>query len=257
MTVRPSGSVDMFGNGASTVDFMHRPQDGGAGSLTETVVRTVLQFIFDNRMSPGSALPSEIEVAKKLGISRGVVREAFRGLTSLGIVETGNGRSPRVRKADGDVLALLTEYAVQTEQVTIQQIMDVRQVIEARIAQLAAMHRSEREADAILASADALAAAQGDVFEMTRRDIDFHLLLAKAARNPFMRLQVESFKFVIERTGPLGWQCRTTDAEVTSQIRVHREIAECVKAQDTEGAVAAMSRHFTDTLRVLAQAGIN
>ena len=249
--------ASMMDSGTGAIDLSMRAKNESGGPLTETVVRTVLQLIFENRMSPGSALPTEIEVAKTLGISRGVVREAFRGLASLGIVETGNGRSPRVRKANGDVLALLTEYAVQTEQVTVQQIMDVRQVIEVRVAQLAAMHRSEREADDVLRSAEALAKARGDLNEMTRCDIDFHIRLATATRNPFMRMQVESFKYVIERTGPLGWRCRSSEAEVTAQIMVHQEIAEHVRARDTDGAMAAMSRHFSDTIRVLAQAGVN
>lgn len=227
------------------------------GSLSDSVTEALLSQILGERLEPGSALPSENQLSERLGISRGIVREAVRGLVSLGIVETGNGRLPRVRRVDGDVLALITEVAVRTEQVTIQQTLDARRAIETRTAELAALHRTEREARDIAERALALAAARGDLGAMTRADIDFHVAVAGASRNPFLRLQVEGFRLVTERTGPVGWRCRRNEAQVTRQIEVHGEIGEAIARGDAPGAAEAMSRHFTDTIAALAQAGFN
>ena len=240
--------------------------DARKGSLSETVSREVLTHIQTNRLQTGAVLPSENQLAEQLGISRGIVREAVRGLANLGVIEVGNGRRPRVGRLDGDVLALLTDYAVQTEQVTVQQTLDVRRVLEVRAVHLAALHRSEAEARAIAAALFALRSpeiiaalreAMGDYDLMTRHDIEFHVLVAAASRNPLLRLQVESFRYVIERTGPIGWKSRPDEEAVRTQVEIHGEIAAAISARDPQLASRLMTKHFTDTVSVLSQAGFN
>ncbi len=227
------------------------------GSLSEAVSREILTHIQANRLQTGAVLPSENQLSEQLGISRGIVREAVRGLANLGIIEVGNGRRPRVGRLDGDVLALLTDYAVQTEQVTVQQTLDVRRVIEVRAVHLAALHRSDIEARLIAEAAADLRASLGNYALMTQHDITFHILVAGASRNPLLRLQVEAFRYVIERTGPIGWQSRPDEETVLRQVDIHTEIAAAIGARDPHSASRLMSKHFTDTVSVLSQAGFN
>ncbi len=83
------------------------------------------------------------EFAEDLGVSRTVVREALRALAALGIVDLGNGRRARVGTIDNDVLGLVLDHAVHTDQVAIQQIYDVRRTIEMRTVSLATLRRSD------------------------------------------------------------------------------------------------------------------
>jgi DNA-binding FadR family transcriptional regulator len=229
----------------------------GNSPLSETVSREILAHIHNNRLQAGAVLPSETALSDKLGISRGIVREAVRGLSNLGIVEVGNGRRPRVGSVNGAVLALLTDYAVQTEQVSVQQTLDVRRVLEVRAAYLAALHRNAAEARAIVETAAKLESAIGDFDLMTKFDIEFHIQIADASRNPLLRLQIEAFRYVIERTGPIGWQIRPTSDAVDRQVSIHGEIARAIEANNAPLASDLMSRHFTDTVAVLSQAGFN
>ena len=231
--------------------------DSAKGSLSETVSREILTLIQSNRLQTGAVLPSENQLSEDLGISRGIVREAVRGLANLGIVEVGNGRRPRVGRLDGSVLALLTDYAVQTEQVTVQQTLDVRRVLQVRAVHLAALHRSDQEAREITKAATELRDSFGNHAKMTQHDINFHILVASASRNPLLRLQVESFRYVIERTGPIGWQSRPDEETVLRQVEIHSEIAEAIVARDPHEASRLMSKHFTDTVSALSQAGFN
>ncbi len=84
------------------------------------------------------------------------MREAYRSLAALTLIDIGNGRRPRVAAPKADVLALVTDHAVHTDQVTIQQIFDVRRTVERRTVVLAAMRRTDKEAGEILALAEAM-----------------------------------------------------------------------------------------------------
>lgn len=223
--------------------------------LRDRVVQEILGEIHSNQMAPGSSLPSEVKMAENLNIGRGTVREAVQGLAALGILKVGNGHRPKVARISGDVFALLTDYAVKTRHVSVQQTLDVRQVIEARTVQLAALHRSENELSQIKDAAEKMHKNLGDHDAMTRHDIDFHETIAVASRNPLLALQVQSFRYVIERTGPIGWRSRPERAAVEQQVAIHIEIADAIAVRDPSRAMELMSAHFTDTVSFLARAG--
>lgn len=61
-----------------------------------SVVEAIKQYIVDNRLSPGDAMPTETAICEDLGVSRPSVREALRTLQSLDIVEIRHGRGMRV-----------------------------------------------------------------------------------------------------------------------------------------------------------------
>ena len=65
-------------------------------SLSDEVTRYVLACIRGSGLGPGDKVPSEIHTSAHLGISRGVVREAYRSLQAGGVLEISNGRVPRV-----------------------------------------------------------------------------------------------------------------------------------------------------------------
>ncbi len=126
------------------------------GGLVDNAMRAINQRIRAERLRVGDPVPSEAGLAVEFGVSRTVVREAFRALAALGIINLGNGRRARVGTIDKDVLGLVIDHAVHTDQVSIQQIYDVRRTIEMRAVALATLRRSEPEAEAINAHAFAM-----------------------------------------------------------------------------------------------------
>src|SRR3546814_19629310 len=104
-------------------------------------------------MKVGDTLPGEGSFATELGVSRPVMREAFGALTALRLVDVGNGRKPRVAAIDGSVMAASMGHAVNTAQVSLADVWEVRRTLELRPAELAALHRSAAQAHAILTAA--------------------------------------------------------------------------------------------------------
>src|ERR1041384_7280818 len=96
------------------------------GGLVEHVVEALQAHIRAEGLAPGDELPSETAFASELNVSRAVVREAFRSLAALKLIDIGNGRRARVSTMDKSVLAVVLDPVVQTNQITAQQILDVR-----------------------------------------------------------------------------------------------------------------------------------
>lgn len=225
-------------------------------TLVDQVIDKVTDHIRHNGLEPGAALPSESSFALEAGVSRAVAREAFRSLSALRLIDVGNGRRARVAPADGSAIGRMIDHCVYTNQLSIQQIFDVRRTIELRTAALAAFRRTPAEADEISDIANNMRtsyAGTGDVMEL---DIAFHAAVARASRNPLFALLVSSFGPVTRQNWAIGWAARPTDDERMDSIDGHIIIAEAIRQGDAKAAERAMADHFDLTVRALLNAGI-
>ena len=231
-------------------------EEGAGGALTGQVIAAVTAHIRTNQLGPGDSLPSESALATKLGVSRTVVREAFGSMAALRLIDVGNGRRARVAAIDRSVLALVLDHAVQTHQIGVQQILDVRRTIELRTAALAALRREAREAAEISGLAAAMGADFADAHLVMEHDIAFHEAIARASKNPMFALLVGSFHVVTRQTWPFGWTARSSNAERLAMVEGHATIAAAIAAGDPRAAEAAMAEHFDYSVKALLAAGV-
>jgi GntR family transcriptional regulator/MocR family aminotransferase len=93
--------VPMTGSGA---DFLQlSPASAPARGLTSWLVDAVRAAIIDGRLRPGASLPATRELADDLGVSRGVVVEAYQRLAEEGLVSARPGAGTRVLGVSGPV----------------------------------------------------------------------------------------------------------------------------------------------------------
>lgn len=213
------------------------------GTLVESATEAVREFIRANEMRVGDVLPSEGRFAEQVGVSRPVMREAFHALAALGLIDVGNGRRARVGALDGSVIGTSIGHAVNTAQFTLADVWDVRRTLELRTAELAAVHRTEAQADAILAAARALA-QDPDPAARTAADTRFHQTIALASGNALFHQIVRSFEPLMQVAIPRAWDVRETQADRDETLDLHREVADAIAARDPELARAAMDSHF-------------
>jgi GntR family transcriptional repressor for pyruvate dehydrogenase complex len=230
---------------------------GQSGGLVEHVMSAIKERIRAERLAQGDPLPSENALALECGVSRAVVREAFRSLAALKLIDIGNGRRARVSAIDANVLGLVLDHAIHTNQITIQQIYDVRRTIEMRTVALAALRRGDDEATTIAAHADAMARDFATPDHVMEHDIAFHEAIARASRNPLFALVVGSFHVVTRQTWGIGWTSRANDAERMASVACHGLIARAIAERDPRAAGAAMADHFDLSVKALLAAGIN
>jgi GntR family transcriptional repressor for pyruvate dehydrogenase complex len=228
-----------------------------AASLVSATIGAITRLIRDEDLMPGDQLPSEAVLAKRFQISRTTVREAFRSLATMRIIELATGKRATISPIDHGAMSLIIEHGVHTDQINIQQIYDVRRCIESRIVALAALRRSEQEADEIRREASAMRASMADPEQLLRHDLAFHMALARAAKNPVFTLIVGAFQGITAQTWPIGWRSRTSAAARDAMIATHERIGAAITAGDPEEAVREMALHFDDSIRALISAGLS
>jgi len=221
-----------------------RPVRGRKQPLSTRVVQQVLERIRINGLKPGDQMASEVQIGRELGISRGSVREAYRSLAVLGILEIEPGRRPRLRAVTPDFLAQVFTYALTTAQVSLAQVLEMRRAIEVQNAQLAARFASAAQRSALRALAADMHDATQDEERRVACDAAIHTLIAESSGNPLTSLLLGSLQFSLEESARIHLTASRGGREVARVTEAHEAIVERIVAGDPVGAASAMSMHF-------------
>ena len=111
-------------------------------NATEEVLGQLKESIIRGAIKEGEKLPSERELSNTFNVSRGVVREAIRGLKATGFVEIKQGPlgGAFVKSISLELLESGFTDLFFANKLTLAEILDVRQYIEPEIARLAALN---------------------------------------------------------------------------------------------------------------------
>lgn len=224
--------------------------------LVSSTIGAITRHIRENELAPGAKLPSELSLSQQLGVSRTVVREAFRSLSAMRLIDVSAGKRATVATLDHGAMSLMFEHGIHTEQINIQQIYDVRRTIEVRTVTLAALRRTDAEALTILDHANNMERDFGDNDKVMEHDLAFHLAVARASKNPVFELILGAFQNVTRQTWPIGWKSRTSDAQRHAAGGLHIAIGQAIAAGDPQTASTLMARHFDESVHALLAAGI-
>lgn len=224
--------------------------------LVSLAIQSITQHIRSERLGAGDLLPSEAELTRKLNVSRTVVREAFRSLSAMRLIDISAGRRASVAKLDIGAMSMVIEHGFTTQQIGVQQVYDVRHAIEVRTVVLAALRRTEEEAAEIERLARLMLEHQEASRQIMEHDIAFHEAIAKASHNPVFALIVTGLSGVTRQTWEIGWRARASQEEKLSMIASHEAIAAAIVKGDPREAAEHMAEHFDSSIRALIDAGI-
>lgn len=214
-------------------------------TVSAQVARHLLDKISRERLRPGDSVDSEMQLSRELQVSRGSVREAYRILAALGVLEIGSGRRPRVLGVNPAALAEIFGHALQTAHATPMHVLELRRGIEVHGAQLAARLATEAQLQRLR---ELVAEMRGSLKDDARRiacDLEIHRTLAEASGNPLHSLVLSALNTAIMRSlrDDHVTQHRS-EAELVRIIDAHEAVVDRVCARDPVGAAAAMACHF-------------
>ena len=150
-------------------------------------VRLLLEHIESQGLQGGDRLEPERELAKILGISRPSLREAIQILQVQGRLRVKHGIGIFILdQADGEKL----RESLRTAQHRIEELFQMREILEAPAVEWAAERRSEEQLAEMKLAARALneviARKPVDFENLRRLDMEFHLTIVRSAQNQFL-----------------------------------------------------------------------
>lgn len=199
---------------------------------------------------PGTRLPSENELVATLGCSRVSVRGALQMLASLGLVEIRHGDGTFVCFYSGEVLLSPLLPMLALEHTDIRHVLEYRQIVEPGSVALAVVRAGDAEIAELERACEALLASTRDLKAFARADLDFHVALARASKNPVL-VKVNS---VIGDILSASWEEIVRTLGTRDGLRYYPRILAAVKARDTRAAVTLMEEHVALTINRLKEA---
>jgi GntR family transcriptional regulator, transcriptional repressor for pyruvate dehydrogenase complex len=221
-------------------------------SVSSRIVDQVRAALFRGELKPGDVLGSETDLARKFGVSRVPVRDAFKTLQALGIVEVKMGANGGARIATGDPNRFADALAVQLKLVgiSIAEMFDAQIAIEVMATELAAKRASADDLAklrAILRELQTMAQkslTQAMAARFSELAMKFHAALVDAAHNRALSAQFKALRFVLE---PI-YARRTSNAVARRVITADKAVLDAVAAGDAERACALIRRRL-ETIR--------
>ncbi len=216
-----------------------------SNTLSAQVRDYILSLIARQKLTVGMPVPSEMQLTQELGVSKGVVREAYRSLAALGILETKSGKVPRIKAFDSSVLQVIFSFATLTEQVSSSQILAARRWLEAGCVQMAALNGDEEDFAALKQEMSLIREDFSDTERFLEHDLNFHLLLSQASKNPLFSILLQALHTQLTHSMRAGLEAQRNNHEYERGIiALHQRVCDCVCNRDAEGAMKAMDEHF-------------
>lgn len=209
----------------------------------EDIVAQIRGLIASGRLKPGDRLPAERKLSAQFNVSRNTMREALRALELSGLVELRKGAAGGAFVLPGspDVIVngMLNLYHVGA--ISPAQLTEARIWLSAVVVRVACERATEEDLDALEANVAAAteASAAGDFERRARLQIDFHVRLAEATRNPVLQATMKGVAEVLaEFIRKIGLKAGDNPYALPSRRRFMRHL----RNRDADAAVNEMTK---------------
>jgi DNA-binding FadR family transcriptional regulator len=209
------------------------------------------QAIREGRYAPGEKLPAERKFASAFGASRATIRTALSRLETEQLVTRRLGAGTFV---NSDVQPANEEVAEHTSPL---ELIEVRLGLEPTMVRLAVLNATPRDIERLGGAIARMPAAAGDTETFTLVDIEFHLLIAEATRNPLVAWIYRKINDVRMHSQWNAMKSKVlTPERIAEYNEQHLALYDAIRARDMERAVALITNHLHYARRQLMGASL-
>lgn len=212
--------------------------------LPVLVAEEITQLVVDGAFKPGDRLPSEFELAQRLGVGRSTVREAIKLLVSQNVLEIHRGNGTFVCQHTGLVEDPLGFKFIGDKKKLGLDLCEVRFMLEPKVAMLAAKNATREEVDRMQSLCDGIRTCLETGEPYGELDRALHLQLAMCTRNSVFPTLLPVLN---EGHPPLN-------AHI---VQAHQAVVDAVRAHDGQAAYDAMWKLLVDYKRSIEALPVN
>ena len=216
--------------------------------ISDQVFEQLRELIFRGEMKPGQQIMPERELADALGVSRTSVRDAINKLVVMGLLKQKQGQGTFVRSPNSlekNPLAV----AMETQNATLEDLLEVRMGLECNAASLAASRAVEKDIHFLERSIDQMRKEIDSGRLGTEADVSFHMAISYATRNPLQIYLMKNFyDFLFVGIKENLSHLYEDPKNIDNIIKQHTKIFNTIREHNPEKAFNAMKRHINFVL---------
>jgi len=212
----------------------------------EEVAARLREEIQDRVLPTGARLPNEVVLAEQFGVSRATLREALRLLAAQNLIRTakgaGGGSYVTVPSADNVSESLRSGLGLLTaaEDVTLEELLEVRELLEVPAAEIAARRRADEHVDRLRAAIPGEPLRLGNE-EQFVYNADFHSIVIEACGNTLLTIAAQPIFAVLQTHLARSRLGRKFHIAINEH---HLEIADAIDAGNERAAREQMYEHL-------------
>ncbi|MBP2837169.1 MULTISPECIES: FadR/GntR family transcriptional regulator [Dickeya] len=209
--------------------------------LYRQISTLLINCIRNGQFAAGQLLPSERELAKQLGVSRSSIREALIALEITGWVEIRTGNGVYVN----DPLPEAPSVVLPEDEFSLRAFIQARQVYEAMMAELAAVHATDEQRAALQEITRDLSRLHINDAQFLYEDKRFHLLVSEMSGNEVLQDMMEYLWNKRQSSRFVRLETLYADSDFPRTMNQdHADIADAIIARDPARARTSMERHL-------------
>lgn len=212
--------------------------------LVKIAASEIEAWITSGKYSNGDLLPSEGEISNILDISRPTARDAIRILEIRGFVDRIHGVGVKVNDRSIEVAIEFLTDMIQRNNVTFNELLVVRRLIEPKAAALAAVSPSVEDLENLKECVELMEKEKTITKKYELSDSRFHETLGRMCGNKLIHTIEQSYSSLLYKQ---IHEANLKEISIEAESHYHRKIYECIKNGDSEGAQRETLTHLDAT----------
>lgn len=212
--------------------------------LYEQVLDRLRAYVAEGGLGAGDRLPTERDLAARLGVSRASVKQAIVVLEVQGLVEVRHGGGTYLVRDSLDVEPV--ERMVERRR-RLPDVLEAREALETKLAELAAERRTEEDLAAMRSALTHMAKEIDDNRHGVEGDRLFHAAVTAAAHSSIL---AEFMRSIADQIAESRTESLRQPHRPARSLAQHQAILDAIAEGRPGAAAAAMRRHVRTVAKV-------
>ena len=209
-------------------------------TLLMEVVNAITDLMMKGVWRPGDMIPTEKELASRFGVGRSTIREAIKSLAVFGVLEARPGEGSFVQQPDSDVLSGAFLWGLLLSERNIDELLEIRILIECECARLAAERRSPADIE-VLSTLLRKMKKERNNKELLALDNQFHIEIARIGQNSLLKSISQTIQKMVGVWFLSAYERSDTRVDALAE---HTALFSAIKAGNAAEASLAMHKHI-------------
>lgn len=216
--------------------------------LTHQIVERVRESILSGASKPGDRVANEKELMEEFGVGKATMREALRVLEATGLIQIRKGVNGGAYVAEVDMTTTIHNVVnfLRFPQVSISDLTMLRYFVEPRVAQIAALKRTEEDIEqlrSIIGETDVMGGHE------IQNEIGFHCYLARITKNPMLIVAVDFADNILKS---IKVKLALEEPFYRMVKEHHKILLTCLIAKDSQAAAVMMTNDLLEVGKSIA-----